>query len=668
MNMAFYGHNRTFVTLRTDGDKLVTDANAAGIKLVEANCKRVLENALSGSNTINLGLMEDDNYDEYRRDYYELSYEGRSINSRYIGHKEGTIPNDIFYAPPNADTPCDILVVLDEGFGGLDVPVEQVNPKCVLWASNKSLPDPEQFAKVADNCLLMLNADVLRNVGAMISRQISWERSVAELIEELQVNPDISHLLSARYIFITFSYDGGVFIIKKPDGGLQASLILTHGGAEGAIMGRGNSEMPNMHSTLVSMLAYAGFMIAMRREALELYQHSGVGIFDFVISALHRGSPDADVTVVLGAYLRELLEAAEGLIAINNEGTELVTADRDWQAFPIPMSQVYVGEQLAWLAPHDWTVTNYVGNKQIYDVAFDYVQKGAEVIDGLPQLSFGALTTVDRWEIEAYQNIRNLILDYNSNRSVRPLSIAVFGSPGSGKSFGVTQIAENILPGRVQKLEFNVSQFISPLDLGVAFQKVRDVILEGKLPLVFFDEFDSENLMWVKNFLMPMQDGRFRDESGEHPLGKCILVFAGGTAPDFETFSAPLTSKDKEVRQAFKNIKGPDFISRLKGTINVLGPNPQNEDDKNYVLRRALLLRSLCERNLAMQGNIAPISPAIIRAMLLISEFRHGARAMEAILDASRNTPQSWEPSMLPFASQLGLYVDADEFLELVRR
>jgi len=346
-----------------------------------------------------------------------------------------------------------------------------------------------------------------------------------------------------------------------------------------------------------------------------------------------------------------------------------VVNKRNWEPFVIPIEK---NENGLLTVADDWIVTDTVGSKRIYDVAFDYVQKGAAVIDGLPKLSLGALTTIDRWEIEAYQNIRNLILDYAESNHMRPLSIAVFGSPGSGKSFGVTQIAMNILPGRVEKLEFNVSQFASANELAVAFQQVRNAVLGGKLPLVFFDEFDSDKngaaLGWLKNFLMPMQDGLFKDDSGVHPIGKCILVFAGGTAPDFEQFAAPMDSTDYQARQDFKNIKGPDFVSRLKGTINVLGPNAKSENDKNFILRRALLLRNLCERKLGMLGRdgVAPVSPAVIRALLLVPEFKHGARSMEAILDMSRIKNGVWEPSALPSKTQLALHVDSQAFLMLL--
>jgi hypothetical protein len=69
-----------------------------------------------------------------------------------------------------------------------------------------------------------------------------------------------------------------------------------------------------------------------------------------------------------------------------------------------------------------------------------------------------------------------------------------------------------------------------------------------------------------------------------------------------------------------------------------------------------------------MQKGIAPISKNIIWAMLLVPEYKHGARSMEAILDMSRLEGNVWEPVSLPFYSQLSLHVDADAFIKLVLR
>ncbi len=51
----------------------------------------------------------------------------------------------------------------------------------------------------------------------------------------------------------------------------------------------------------------------------------------------------------------------------------------------------------------------------------------------------------------------------------------------SGKSFGIVEVAKSIASSSIKKLDFNLSQFNSPLDLANAFHKVRDVVLEGKI-------------------------------------------------------------------------------------------------------------------------------------------------------------------------------------------
>jgi hypothetical protein len=476
------------------------------------------------------------------------------------------------------------------------------NENCILWTSNKELPSKDYFSKISGRCFLMLDANVLRRSGAMISTRVSWERSATELVWQLHNNPALSYLNKAPHILITFAQDGAVYIQRE-----KAVLVLAHGGAEG-----NSSDFAAM------------------TEALTLQ-------FTDIIA----GKTKLRILPILGNTNENVVETA----------------------FEIPSVQNDI------IDPDFWCITNNINNKRIFDLAFEYVQKGSKVIDNLPQLSFGNLTTIDRQEIEAYQNIRNLILSYTLSDNVRPLSIAVFGAPGSGKSFGVTEIAKNILPGKVEKIEFNVSQFTDNAEFGAAFQKVRDITLNGKLPLVFFDEFDSDKLRWLKSFLMPMQDGKFKDESGEHPLGKCILVFAGGTSASFEQFTRPMTSEDAEEQKTFRDLKVPDFISRLRGTINVLGPNQQNENDKNYMLRRALLLRSLCERKMKLgKDKETQINKNILWTMLYIPVYKYGARSMESIFDMSRINGTQWEAADLPFHSQLSLHVDADVFIRLVLR
>src|SRR5262249_10161510 len=155
----------------------------------------------------------------------------------------------------------------------------------------------------------------------------------------------------------------------------------------------------------------------------------------------------------------------------------------------------------------------------------------------VPVAVFARLSAYDRREVESYRAIYSLMFDYiRQNAPPRPLSLAVFGPPGAGKSFGVKNVAKALEQGGARKIEdliFNLSQYGNPEELAAAFHLVRDVVLRGKIPLVFFDEFDTalagKPLGWLRYFLSPMQDAEFIDRGTPHPIGQSIFVFAGGT-------------------------------------------------------------------------------------------------------------------------------------------
>jgi hypothetical protein len=96
------------------------------------------------------------------------------------------------------------------------------------------------------------------------------------------------------------------------------------------------------------------------------------------------------------------------------------------------------------------------------EIATKVVLDGTETaLAGVPIAAFGDLETVDRWEIEGFRGISNLLQEYIRKQESKPVSIAVFGPPGSGKSFGVKEIARG-LTSNLQIKTFNLSQFASP--------------------------------------------------------------------------------------------------------------------------------------------------------------------------------------------------------------
>jgi hypothetical protein len=305
-----------------------------------------------------------------------------------------------------------------------------------------------------------------------------------------------------------------------------------------------------------------------------------------------------------------------------------------------------------------------------------------------PIIQFGKLLAVERSDIETFRSIYNLIKNYVEQEGMdgaatRPISIAVFGPPGSGKSFAVKEIAASINTAErkpLEEIEYNVAQFRSIDDLGDAMMRLTSLRAQGKIPLVFFDEFDcgfrGEQLGWLKYFLAPMQDGSFFGARQTIEFGRAIFVFAGGVYNSFDDFDpgserhAPSQSHglSEEFRQRivlFKTQKGPDFVSRLRGHIDLLSINTSDGQTK-HIIRRAILIRSLIEKQRLTKMRcgcaVAEIDEDVLFAMLTVDRYRHGARSLEAILQMCTPINGKIEKSSLPSRSQLNMHVNADEF------
>ena len=123
----------------------------------------------------------------------------------------------------------------------------------------------------------------------------------------------------------------------------------------------------------------------------------------------------------------------------------------------------------------------------------------------------------------------------------------------------------------------------------------------------------------------------------------------------------------------FRNLKGPDFISRLKGYVNVLGVNPrEDERDPDHVIRRAMWLRAILQRDapgLFDSDGVLRIDRGVLGAFVEIEQYGHGGRSLESIVATSRLAGEtSYQRSSLPPESQLDLHVNGREFLALVQR
>ena len=519
---------------------------------------------------------------------------------------------------------------------------------------------------VAERVSVVISAAALRDFGVQLTKGLSWDHTIEEVQREFSTGGTGFAFRECRRVVVLFGRSGAAVFSrvarcpdeeKNPPAALQFERFsfdpsklegtwseeldgATFGAASAMTAVLACHEMmpksPSSHLSVSRGLAAARAVhrIGGGSDPAEMKVHAAdERAFDF------SARPEA---AFKSAFPRELLD-------------EPVLVAKDALPKPSLLTDV-LGD----------------GSDFLTVAAQDIVRLGRNrPLAAVPRLSCRKFFTVDREEVETLNMVRNLIQDYRQSKDTRPLSLAVFGAPGSGKSFAIEQLAEQLFGRSSAVLKFNLSQFRDVDDLHDAFHEVRDKSVKGQMPLVFWDEFDSKRdgeLGWLKEFLAPMQDANFHARGKEHPFGRCIFIFAGGTSPTFQKFDRSADEKDKD----FKTAKGPDFVSRLRGYVNIKGPNPLKEKgDEVHVIRRALILRLLIERHhphiMHPETKKMGIDPKVLDAFLRVKEYRHGARSMEAIVSLCRlSRSHHLGPSELPPPEVVNLHV-SDDFSAIVR-
>lgn len=601
--------------------------------------------------------------------------------------------------PVTGDDPDAAIVVIDDAGNGFR-DVKSCWPAAlrtsgkrplVIYKMSRPLAEGALWQMVrerhADRLLVVLNADDLREASVNISRRLSWERTAKDFVTA-SVNHHVMLELTAvcNDLVACFGLDGAIHLSRRDrrvggrsDKVVKYSLYYDPALAEDGFQEWCEGNMLGFNSAFVAA-------ITARVAGRKGFERVGEGVRAGLHSARRLlqhgfGEKVAELNYPVGAIFSKGKREKDAYVA----ETVVPPAGQDFWCI---LEALDSGRRKATRSDGEKDAAGVFKIIRYEKVATDIIERGeAQALKDIPTGRFGSLTFVDRNEIESFRTIENLIREYLRNpRPKRPLSIAVFGPPGSGKSVGVTEVAKSIAAGQVVELPFNVAQFSSPGDLVSAFHKVRNVALRGMTPLVFFDEFDSDKLGWLKYFLAPMQDGEFKDGETMHPIGKAIFVFAGGTCGSYEEFykkgadeakdsppegKAEATAKSKE--QEFKDVKGPDFLSRLRGYVNILGPNPIGGDpskDPFFPIRRAMALRWQLKRKAEhlFNGNKVEIDRGVLRALLRIPEYKHGLRSLEAILDMSQlSRYKTFQQAALPPPAQIELHVDAEMFWQLVK-
>ncbi len=639
----------------------------------------------------------------------------------FSGPKDGD-PSMKIHPPGESDNPARVVVLDDTGNRFRRAPEQWpavvgkppapgLHPPTIVYKLHRPLPAGKGTNQLwdavtahhADRCLVIVSVDDLRERDAPISRGLSWERTALDLVWQLLHTESFASLRDCPHLVVRFGLDGALYWHrsqgeKEPE--YAAWLVYDPSGIEGTgasacpgqMVGYGSAfTAAIVHQLAVAPVAERFCIAKDKEEKLRPPE------------AIQRG-------------LKAGLAASRRLLALG--------FGKDGGCPAYPKAELFgVGDQPSFFACQPvpiipgasvpdrgyWRLLESIfsGKTALLQRAVAMTATGAKPVDAdgkeaeallkaAPVAVFAkALRALDRREVENYRALYCLLREYIGMPSTsRPLSVAVFGPPGAGKSFGVKMVAKALeeLGGSrpIQPITFNLSQYQKADDLAVVFHLVRDYVLQNRIPLVFFDEFDASMdgraLGWLRYFLAPMQDGEFLDRGAPHPIGQAIFVFAGGTCGTYAEFARPFlgrcsTNEDVLKREAFRNAKGPDFLSRLRATLDIPGLDLQAEFDpfgpvEAFPCEPAILLRrasifhyQLGEKapHLRDADGVFRVSAPVLRVLLHLPKFVHGNRSFEAMLDMSHfQGADKFTPALLPACGHTALHADATHLVQLL--
>ncbi|RGP69260.1 pathway-specific regulatory nit-4 [Fusarium longipes] len=568
--------------------------------------------------------------------------------------------------------------------------------------------------------LVVVDADDVRAHSFHISRRVSWEKTIEDF--QAHFKEFIEDVHEKVHVIVRLGYEGAIYVPptskddrKKPDDP-QFHCYLVPDKTEGDLLRAHKGNIPG-----IDMAFVAGLTASLVRESLDS------------LANLSKTQVGAAIELALTWSHR----FARVRFCKDRGGSLNYPCPQhfDLEEFPKPKLISFAAKGTI-KEDGKWSLFNLLSRVK-EDVSRDIVIKGlTDWLEGsVPTARFGNLLTADRKEIECYRSIAVVIDEYLALQPGKPLSIAVFGSPGSGKSFGVKEVVKTMIPSFKDAIEVNLSQFMSHSELLATFHNIRDQALSGPTPVVMFDEFDSvferQELGWLKYFLAPMQDGYFLEDGKQHSLKNAIFIFIGGTSENWAQFTkhmdpdeddstnqpaskgtvtirtdsaiintdtsainkdasmfktntatiktdtltidtATITNdreKIERLREEHKRAKKPDFVSRLSAYVDIRGLNKIDDEDEMYMIRRAMILRSILLQRLQVSGGKdIPVDDRVLNALLRQEKYRHGARSVTLILQMSALSGKDrFEASALPPVEQLRMHIKVDEFKARIR-
>ena len=309
--------------------------------------------------------------------------------------------------------------------------------------------------------LVILDVNVLRANDLAISKHISWERSAQDYLRELYTDKTMQRLKNLHHIIVRFGVSGAIYSYKIGERDYHRLYFDPFPPED-----RGNNDRGEVFgynsifatSIIDKILAYQQ-LVQTKQPNSEFHHHKlAEEIGDGIKTALKRCQYHFNTGFNISKikekknspnswdYFKEVLFPLKN----QEDGTNKIASERIPIAYP------------------GWIILNQSAEYNLLKVGMDLVFRDNKEVLNNPHIKptiwsplqtykegnsdkQPGLTVIDRRELENYRVVQRLMKEAFDTPISKPLSIGIFGPPGSGKSFLIGELAKSVLPESVIK-------------------------------------------------------------------------------------------------------------------------------------------------------------------------------------------------------------------------
>jgi hypothetical protein len=603
---------------------------------------------------------------------------------------------------------------------------------------------------------LVVNCDWIREQFSIrISEFLSWESTIQELIFRLHFEKELRETLIfdkannntklIHSLSVLFGLDGGIHLnsenldklISNDLSDVECDLSLDLHHIEGHISTIVENQKIGNMPTILASLAYYCNSNSNKKTSLPHGMHHGLlaARFSTLFGFTSDGFPCSTAGEPTQPYLSiaEIIKNANvnfttWLEQVDNAETRKLVilrekrvtncydiASNSFKQFPASIP-VLNSEPTVGFFSNPYFRFLPMDKNRAFELAKKILVEGTSALDinNIPTAKFGDLLLCTRSEIESFREFFSTIQNHEKLGFSSDLktNFCVVSEPGAGKSFAIKEVIKCI-PSKVIDCNFparDISQFVNEDDMVRSFKMIAERGAQGKVPVVFWDEYDSHRgnqpFGWLQGLLEPTNSRNHASGA----LGRAIFIFAGSRfkrkSDVFECESLEFNNHlysdyilESEIKEHGYNIdsftkidkilakwsigkkyftlrhdkrqkyqdfvsgKGLDFKRRMQSFIEISGVNQSGtkSDDFSFLYKRAQVARHIFGKTSkhCFTDKKLNICDKAVEALLNPDvKFVHGASSFESICSLMRTTGSTRiSPSCFPSGNVLEAHI-----------